>query len=931
MESSWTLDDEGAMLEELEGNSTMLSNTTEKIFSIGQDFITKWRKITLGLLPLEEGSGQGLPAGGPQWLDVINGSLGQWPEGATSDRDHLLPTWLREEEEENNATACVGNASVCNATGVYSIHDTPPPFSLPSTVFIAVCLTLCIVITILGNILVLMAFICERAIRQPSNYFLASLAVTDILIGSVSMPFYTVYVLVGYWDLGPILCDLWLSVDYTVCLVSQFTVLLITIDRFCSVKIAAKYRAWRTKNRVIAMVLVTWVIPALLFFVSIFGWEHFIGYRDLVPGECMVQFLKDPIFNTSLIVAYYWIPLIALFVLYAGIYQTAYEMSKKAREKRKQAQAMMNLKPAAPPVGCKSSPVPATKAAAHTAQKTSIGGKSSGSGNDDSGGEGNSGRTMTVSKTQSTLLSQDKPRSEAHVTAPHHTTANQSASSQKASSKTETTCFMEKVLERDLEKSSSGIESEDEKRDSSPSLPKIDPPAPPAKKAPTSESLAKIPEQCLLDSENSDLSLAQPAIHPVPADSVAAILGTSQGNNGGVYNGLGGATMSPLADLPIVPPPPASSLPGVYPLAASTPLTPSTTVMMEPIAPPAMFADLPPPPLPPQRPTSLDLKLSSPTSLAYDSVMSMDTSDMRFMDESSVVVPSPVVETPPSSSWTQQDATISPEDMARRLDALATDLSPTNTVTPTPMPSINGNGSLVESVRSTPKPPQASPLKTSSTTESSPPMAPHPTPTNEPSPKPVVTKEPPPASRPGDPATVATITLAPPRVSLTPSVQSNSIQRSGGAPANGGPPSASFTPTSRGRESSIDFDSCAEPSRVEEKAKPKKDVFRSLGKKMRLKKKKKDPEEKKSKSHNRANKALRTISVIMGAFVACWTPYHILAIMESFCLCTNGHVYMFFYFLCYANSPLNPFCYALANQQFKKTFMRLLKGDFHVT
>lgn len=242
------------------------------------------------------------------------------------------------------------------------------PYHPAFVISIAALMLLLSVVTILGNLMVMMSFYIDKAIRQPSNYFIFSLAVSDFIIGLEGFPLYTVYVLQGYqWTMGWFICDLWLSIDYTVCLASIYTVLFITIDRFCSVRIPTAYRNWRTKDRVSIIVVLIWVIPAVLFTISIFGWAYFSGEERIPENECYVQFMNDAIFNMSMYIGYYWSTLVVMIGLYAGIYRTAKALQKKSEQRQKRLSAVAAMQANVAPIGVCLSPINKKEAAARGA------------------------------------------------------------------------------------------------------------------------------------------------------------------------------------------------------------------------------------------------------------------------------------------------------------------------------------------------------------------------------------------------------------------------------------------------------------------------------------------------------------------------------------------------------------------------------------
>uniref|UniRef100_A0A8C5RNU8 G-protein coupled receptors family 1 profile domain-containing protein n=1 Tax=Laticauda laticaudata TaxID=8630 RepID=A0A8C5RNU8_LATLA len=118
----------------------------------------------------------------------------------------------------------------------------------PVTVLLAILMGFLVLVTVLGNALVILAFVVDKSLRTQGNFFFLNLALADFLVGGFCIPLYIPYILTDEWKFGKGVCKLWLVVDYLVCTASGFNIVLISFDRFVSVTRAVRNVMFRLEN-----------------------------------------------------------------------------------------------------------------------------------------------------------------------------------------------------------------------------------------------------------------------------------------------------------------------------------------------------------------------------------------------------------------------------------------------------------------------------------------------------------------------------------------------------------------------------------------------------------------------------------------------------------------------------------------------------------
>ncbi|XP_073328616.1 muscarinic acetylcholine receptor M2-like [Pagrus major] len=230
--------------------------------------------------------------------------------------------------ETLNSSHSTNTSSVDDA----SLFSVSPYTSVEIVLIILVAGSLSL-ITVIGNILVMLSIKVNRNLQTVNNYFLFSLACADLIIGVCSMNLYTVYIVIGYWPLGAVVCDLWLAVDYVVSNASVMNLLIISFDRYFCVTKPLSYPAHRSTKMAGLMIAAAWVLSFILWAPAILFWQFIVGGRTVPPNECYIQFFSNPAVTFGTAIAAFYLPVAIMIHLYWRISKAS--RSRVRRESRK--------------------------------------------------------------------------------------------------------------------------------------------------------------------------------------------------------------------------------------------------------------------------------------------------------------------------------------------------------------------------------------------------------------------------------------------------------------------------------------------------------------------------------------------------------------------------------------------------------------------
>lgn len=222
----------------------------------------------------------------------------------------------------NSSVISAGASTPCNQSILKSA-----PYSPEATAAFATAITLMVVFTIVGNIMVIIAVLTSRALRGPQNLFLVSLAAADILVATLIIPFSLANELLGYWYFKSLWCEIYLALDVLFCTSSIVHLCAISLDRYLSIS-RVTYGRQRTPKRIKAAIVVVWLISAIISFPPLLSLNKSEGGEEGSERGPQCQLNDERWYILYSTIGSFFAPCLIMILVYVRIYQIAKQRTR---------------------------------------------------------------------------------------------------------------------------------------------------------------------------------------------------------------------------------------------------------------------------------------------------------------------------------------------------------------------------------------------------------------------------------------------------------------------------------------------------------------------------------------------------------------------------------------------------------------------------
>ncbi|KAM6185627.1 trace amine-associated receptor 1 [Rhynchocyon petersi] len=207
---------------------------------------------------------------------------------------------------------------------------------------------LIILITLVGNLIVIISISHFKELHTPTNWLIHSMATVDFLLGCLVMPYSMVRSVEHCWYFGDVFCKIHTSTDIMLSTASIFHLSFISVDRYYAVCDPLRYKVRINVLVTLVMIGISWSVPAVFAFGMIFlelnvkGAEEIYYKRVHCIGTCSVFFSK-----TSGVLAFmtsFYIPGTIMLCIYYRIYVIAKRQARSISDSKQKFQTTLEEK-----------------------------------------------------------------------------------------------------------------------------------------------------------------------------------------------------------------------------------------------------------------------------------------------------------------------------------------------------------------------------------------------------------------------------------------------------------------------------------------------------------------------------------------------------------------------------------------------------------